>query len=148
MEIGIYTRPDGGVSIVHPVGDDLETAMKKIGVTDWVRGSSKDLPGRTFRDAWRHDGNAISIDMPTAREIHKQRLREMREPLLDSLDRAFTRAQGRLALGGNREEEAKATLAAVEANRQALRDVTADPAIEKAATPEELAAVIPEVLKA
>jgi hypothetical protein len=90
----------------------------------------------------------ITIDMDKAREIQRGAIRAMREPLFADLDRAFTRAQGRVsALDGPRKTEAEATMRAIEAQRQALRDAPADPRIDAAQTPEELKAAIPDVLK-
>jgi len=92
---------------------------------------------RYFRNAWRDDG-AISVDMSKAREIHRDRLRALRKPLLADLDIAYMRAQ-----------EAGDTKVATDvvAQKQTLRDCTDDPRIDAAATPEELKAVIPDALK-
>lgn len=90
---------------------------------------------RTFRAAWNPD---FSIDMAKAREIQRDRIREMRAPVLVELDIAYQRAdeQG--------DAEAKAAIAA---RKQVLRDATRDPAIDAAKTPEELKEAIPDVLK-
>ncbi len=95
-------------------------------------------PDREFRDAWKHTGSRVEVDMPAAREIHKNRLREMRQPLLAALDIAYQRA-----------DEIGDTIAksAVALRKQKLRDVTADPAIATAKTPEALAQVIPDCLE-
>lgn len=79
----------------------------------------------------------IKIDMDKAKEIHKNKLREMRAPKLAKLDVDFMRA----AEANNPELQAE-----IAAKKQALRDVTKDQAIESAQTPEELKAVIPSVL--
>jgi hypothetical protein len=93
---------------------------------------------RTFRNAWKLDSGAIEVDMTKAREMHKQKLREMRKPKLEALDSDYMRADE-----GGKTAEKKA----VAAKKQALRDVTSDPAIEAAQTPEELKAVIPAALQ-
>ncbi len=94
---------------------------------------------RVFRDAWTFVGNAVEIDMPRARDIHRNRLRAEREPLLRELDAAWFVAveQG--------DTEAQATIAA---QKQALRDAPADPRIEAAQTPAELEALTLAVLTA
>ncbi len=84
---------------------------------------------RTYRDAWVDDGKSISHDMPKAREIHVARLRKERAPLLDELDRLWSRANGQ----NNAKEAAR-----IEVQRQALRDL---PSVEHAKTIEELKAV-------
>ena len=92
----------------------------------------EDMPksGRVFRDAWKDDGtNKPGVDMPKAREIHRRRLRKLRAPLLEALDTDYMRAD---EAGDNQRKKE------IAARKQALRDVTADPAIEAAQTPEEL----------
>jgi hypothetical protein len=93
---------------------------------------------RTFRNAWILDGDGISHDMPTAREIQKNCLRALRTPKLAALDAAFFKAfeSGDVVLRAD-----------IEAEKQALRDVTKCELISEAVTPEELKAAIPDMLK-
>lgn len=84
---------------------------------------------RTFRNARKLD---LTVDMPKAREIHKDKLRRDRSPLMAALDIEAIRAD---------EDGDKAKRAAVIARKQALRDVTARPEIEAAKTPAELKAI-------
>ena len=77
----------------------------------------------------------ITVNMDKARDIHRQRLREARAPLFNALDVAFQRAM-----------ESGADTSSIVAQKQALRDVTADPAIEAAQTTDALKAVWPEAL--
>lgn len=95
---------------------------------------------RSFRNAWKFSGSGstMHVDMPTARNLHRVKLREMREPLLDALDVAYTMADERS------DAQAKRDIAA---QKQALRDVTAHPSIEAAQTPDELRLAIPPILK-
>jgi hypothetical protein len=113
---------------------------KRDEVNSWREITRDDIPvmdrGRHFRDAWRDGGKAVDVDMPKARDIHRERLRTMRTSKLSALDIEMTRAF-----------DDKAKQGEIEKRRQALRDVTADPAIEKASTPEELLAVLPDALK-
>jgi len=55
----------------------------------------------------------IKINLDKAKEIHKDKIREARKPLLEKLDVDFVRA---LELGGD--------TASIAAQKQALRDVT------------------------
>jgi hypothetical protein len=89
---------------------------------------------RTFRDAWKPD---LTCDLAKARGIQRDRMRATRKPLLAALDAEYMRA-----------DEADDTVkkAEIAAKKQALRDVTADPRIEAATTPEGLKAVWPAVL--
>ena len=80
----------------------------------------------------------INVNMTKAREIKRDQLRAERKPLLEQLDVEFMRAQ-------EQGDQAKAD--EIAAKKQALRDVTDDPAIDAATTPEELKAVRPSVLE-
>lgn len=94
---------------------------------------------KTFRDAWKHTPgkHKPDTDMPKAREIHKEKLRVMRLPLFEALDLEYFRAD---------EEGDQQKKRVVALKKQALREVTNDPGIEAAQTPDELKAVIPLVL--
>lgn len=93
---------------------------------------------RTFRDAWKDGGGGRpGVDMPKAREIQRGRLREARAPLLEALDAEYLRADE----AGDQQRKKQ-----VAARKQALRDVTADPRIEAARSPEDLNAVLAEML--
>jgi hypothetical protein len=91
---------------------------------------------RSFRDAWCDvtPEPVIDIDMDKARAIHKDRLRVLRKPLLAGLDIEYQRADER----GNKTKKKK-----IVALKKELRDVTDDPAILAAKTPDELKAVWP-----
>ncbi len=77
----------------------------------------------------------ISVDMNKARAIHRDRMRAARTPKLAALDVAFQRAL-----------ETGAETSAIVAQKQALRDVTDDQAIDEAQTPDELKLVWPAIL--
>jgi len=96
------------------------------------------LPDRTFRDAWIDDGEKLLHDIAKAREIHRQRLRVARAPVLADLDVAYQRAD---------EKGDKPGKARVVALKQELRDITAHPGIEAAQTTDELKAIWHEALK-
>lgn len=145
MPIAI-TRTDGGVSIMRPhEGTDIAAEIEKwkeLHTGEYVL--HQELPesaipsDRTFRDAWKAGNGVVEHDMAKAREIHKDRLRGMRAPKLASLDVDYIRAD---------ESGDSAKKAAIKTQKQALRDVTADPRIAAAMTPEELAAIVPDALK-
>lgn len=137
MRVIVYMK-DGVLQVVRPCSVDLEEqAWKRLpsGVNArWVDDSELP-PNRDFRNAWGAD---LRVDMPKARDLHRETLRKLRAPKLAELDVEYIRADE----AGN--ESRKSSIAL---RKQALRDVTADPEIEKASTPEELKAVLPEVLK-
>lgn len=140
-------RKDGGVSIMVMVDKDA-TPEGEIGkwhqdaqsnVASFHPISAADIPqDRSYRNAWTHDGKAVVHDMPKAREIHRDKMRVARAPLLEDLDRQHTRAVGR-----KKQSEADA----IEARREELRNVTDDPRIEAAPTIEKLKAIWPDALK-
>ena len=90
---------------------------------------------REFRNAmvWDPAGKKVVHHMGRARELRRDRLRALRAPVLDALDRDYNKAVGM-------KNDAEA--AAVEKKRQALRDITKHSAIDKAATLDELRAVV------
>lgn len=146
----IYTRPDGGISVIIPA----EAARLK-GESDAkfaARIRDKDVPAdaanvqivdeadiptdRTFRNAWKQCPKGLpTVDMEKARDIHRDRLRAIRKPKLENLDVEFMRA----VEGGKSTTE-------IAAAKQALRDITKDPAIDAAKTPDDLKKVWPGTL--
>jgi len=80
----------------------------------------------------------IKINMTKAREIKRDQLRAERKPLLEQLDVEYMRAQ----------EAGDTTLQQdIVTKKQSLRDVTADPVIDAATTPDELKAARPSALQ-
>lgn len=101
--------------------------------------AEEDIPAdRTFRNAWEQGDKVVAVNMPKARDLHRDKLRGLRSSEFEPLER-----QQRTALSTGDIAAAQA----IEAKLQALRDVTADPAIEAARTPDELKAVLPEPLR-
>lgn len=93
---------------------------------------------RIFRNSWKDTGKKKpEVDMPKAREIHKDNMRKARFQLLEDLDTAYMLADEQ----GDAKKKKD-----IAAQKQALRDVTAHPDIEKAKTPEQLKAIWPEIL--
>jgi hypothetical protein len=152
-----YARPDGGVSIVVAAPkeyiekvlgplSDAQYRAHVIGRSVPAKASFHELPenwappdsDRTFRSAWVTDGISITCDMTRARDIHRNNLRKLRAPKLDALDEAYLRADEVGDVQRKRD---------VAAQKQALRDVTADPMIDAALTPAQLKAAIPAILR-
>ena len=143
--VHILERKDGGVEVMQCLGGTTpEQALAKWHPTRRAEiaavrpATPADIPAdRTFRDAWRHTSGKIAVHMPTARDIHRSRIRSARAPRLAALDGEYQRAD---------EKADAAAKAAVSTKKQALRDAPADPAIEAATTPEQLRAVWPKAL--
>lgn len=110
----IYTQDNGTVAIITPTGDlSIEAIAQKdvpAGVPYRIV-NDDEIPGdRTFRNAWKDD---LTVDMPKAVEITKDRLRAERAPLLIEQDVAFQKAQ-----------ETGGSIAAIVAEKKRLRDIT------------------------
>jgi len=86
---------------------------------------------RDFRGAWSLSGSVITEDLATAKEIFKDKIREVRKPLLDAEDVTYMKA---LEAG-----DADAQAASV-ATKTALRNAPAASAISDATTIDELKA--------
>ena len=80
---------------------------------------------RHFRGAWSLNGKVISEDMDAAKVIFKDKIREVRAPLLEAEDVVYMKAL--------EEDDASAKTASV-AKKKALRDAPAASAITNADT--------------
>lgn len=150
----LYTKPDGGIAIVHPVRN-THPEPETLTDDEILKRAWKDVPAdainafeidesavpadRTFRNAWAHcPVNGVRVDMEKARALQQENLRFLRKPKMLTLDVQYMKAL-------ERGDSAAMSLVATE--KQALRDVTDDPRIAAASTAEELKQVMPEVLK-
>jgi len=157
------TRADGGVSVMRVITHEPSTGKrydptpeyvdsliaKHVASGSWVGGLSPiswrfvpndyAMTDRYFRDAWKDapGRNKPDVDMGKAREVHREHLRQRRTPLLDKLDLEYMRADE------DGDQQKKKDIAK---KKQALRDVTSDPAIDAATTPEQLMAIVPAAL--
>jgi len=150
----IYTRPDGGLSVVHPVRN---TIGEVDGITDaeieqraWDKLPADAInpqfvdpavipTDRTYRDAWQHDvGNTVTHHMGKARAQHREKIRALRKPKFEKFDADYMKAL---------EDNDTATMATIKNKRQQLRDAPQHPAIDAATTIEELKAAIPPILQ-
>ncbi len=133
-KLGSLSDADYRAHVEERLRDDLPA-----GVTDLreMPAAWRPLDDRTFRDAWRLNGDKCSVDMVRARDCHRGNLRRQRGPLLQALDVE--------ALRGVEKMDSK-VVADVAARKQKLRDAPAHPDIEAAATPDELKALTIDVL--
>ena len=140
------TSPDGRVIISHvePTNERIDALIAKY-VNDGHWNGDKAPVGwrfvpndfvdestdREYRNAWKDNPakNKPDHDMVKAREIHKDKLRKQRQPILDALDLEYTKAD---------EKGDKELKDSIVVQKQVLRDITADPRIEAAQTVEEL----------
>jgi len=78
---------------------------------------------RDFRGAWSLSGTVISEDLTKAKEIFKDKIREVRKPLLEAEDVVYMKAM--------EDDDASAKTASV-TKKNALRDAPAASAISSA----------------
>ena len=91
-----------------------------------IDASTASVPSdRHFRNAWSLSGKVISEDMDAAKVIFKDKIREVRAPLLDAEDVVYMKAL--------EADDASAKTASV-AKKTALRDAPAASAITSADT--------------
>ena len=94
--------------------------------------SSITIPSdRHFRNAWKLNGSVMAEDMTAAKVIFKDKIREVRKPLLEAEDVTYMKAM--------EADDASAKTASVN-KKKALRDAPAATAIENADTVAKLKA--------
>ncbi len=144
----VYTQRSGIAAVCVPApqgrlpneGDDawiarvIERSVPADATDVRVVPTSSIPSDRTFRNAWTVSGNSVDVDMPLAREVHRNRIRFKRKALLAEMDAAHQRADD--------QGDAKAK-AEIGRRRQQLRDAPAHPDIDAAQTPDQLKAVWP-----
>ena len=84
---------------------------------------------RHFRDAWTLSGTVISEDMTTAKTMFKNKIREIRKPLLEAQDVLYMKAI---------EDGDSSAQSTVATKKKELRDAPAASAITNATTIAEL----------
>ena len=97
-----------------------------------IDASTATIPSdRHFRNAWKLSGSVMAEDMTAAKVIFKDKIREVRKPLLEAEDVIYLKAL--------EADDASAKTASV-AKKKALRDAPAATAIENADTVAKLKA--------
>ena len=119
--------------------DRLQEKVLPIGATNVQRIEVEEVPtNRAFRDAWRQDvAGKIETDMPLARDIHMQKIRNARVGNMHELDIQWNKHTGQ----GN-----TTAAAAVESQRQELRDLPETFDLSVHTTPEELYDAWPAII--
>ena len=110
--------------------------MTKTFITDkdgaTIDASTATMPSdRHFRNAWKLNGSVIAEDMTAAKVIFKDKIREVRKPLLEAEDVVYMKAL--------EASDSSAQTASV-AKKKALRDAPSATAIENADTVAKLKA--------
>lgn len=112
-------------------------------IVSWRRMDRRELPeDRVYRNALTDKDGTLQHDMPKARNIHRDRMREARVYKLQDLDVAMLRVATEIT--GPKKTQGQAIIAE---KKQRLRDITQLPEIEAAQTVDELKAIWPDELK-
>ena len=91
-----------------------------------IDASTASIPSdRHFRDAWSLSGTTITEDMTAAKVIFKDKIREVRAPLLEEQDTLFMKAL---------EDDDSSAQSTIKTKKKALRDAPAASAITNADT--------------
>ena len=106
--------------IVDKDGNSIETSKATSKPSD-----------RHFRNAWTLSGTVISEDLATAKTIFKDKIREVRKPLLEAQDVLFMKAM---------EDGDSTEQSTIASKKKELRDAPAASAITNAKTIAELKA--------
>jgi hypothetical protein len=144
----LYTRPDGGLSVVIPyasrsIAEVIARDVPKDATGVTMHDVSEIPSDRSFRDAWQqHPTQVVSVDMSKARAIHLTRLRAARNAKLNAMDAANTSVLKRVAAGSATDSE-RQTVAELELQKQILRDSPAGLDLSRATTVDELKAIWP-----
>lgn len=136
LEAGWWSRPPTAETLTNEIAHAFAGSASKP-VRFRVLSPGEVPADRTFRNACRDDGTTLVHDLSAAREIWRDRLRVARAPRLSALDVAYQRAD---------EQQDAVKKARITAEKQVLRDLPADPAIEAATTTEDLKAFWPTAL--
>jgi hypothetical protein len=142
MQYIIYKQEDGRIGILFPSDEYMKNhSIKELvkkdlnNTSNYIVKDSIDDIDLGYSDAYTLSDNVISIDFNKFKEIHKDKWREARKPLLASLDIEYIKAV----------ESADTTKQTeIASQKQALRDVT-QIQISGNST-EEIKSVWPEVL--
>jgi hypothetical protein len=136
---GVWERPPVDATLFAEITKAFPTVdqkgLPKPLVVGYKLVDFNDIPkDRTYRNALRHTEKGFQHDLAKAKEIHLGRIRRARETTLGKLDRDWMKATGQ----GN-----KPNADAIEAERQALRDLPVTVDLDSATTIEELKALWP-----
>lgn len=142
MQKFALARVDGGVSIISVVSGTVADAMAKWAPSVQAEHTGAAVPigdsdhpqDRIFRGSWILTGSAVVVGMPAARILHMGRIRTARDTRLAVLDGQWMRATARGDTTG---------AAAIETQRETLRNIPQTFDLSGAATPDALNALWP-----
>lgn len=131
----VYSRPDGGVSVVIPAAGvtEQEAALSVPDGISYTRMAVGAIPAdRTFRDAWVLAGGAVDHDVEKVKEIAHEKRRAARAEEFKPYDEIIA-----LQIPGKAGQEAEAERAKIRDKYSAIQSE-----IDAAATVEEVKAAL------
>lgn len=144
MAFYILKRHDGAIEIMHTDADPAAAVAKfhpirQAELTNTIVETDPVVipTDRTFRNAWIYNGSSVEINMPKAKIIHMDRIREIRDAELDKKDKDWMKAMG---------QKDQVLADQIEAERQALRDIPQTFDLTVARMPDELKVLWPSQL--
>jgi hypothetical protein len=146
-QIIIYNVPisedcPSGVSIDIPSGeishDEIIKKLHPQASNVKIVGRDTIPQDRYFRDAWKHNGETIDVDMIRGKSLHINKLRSIRDKKLLALDAEYMKAL---------EKSDKSSIDSISKLKQSLRDMPTDAIFDSAKTPDELKNIIPTYLR-
>lgn len=117
----VFTPTEVGLSTADL--SELALAVVPKGISFKIIDQAEVPSDRTFRDAWKEEGESVGVDIVKAREVQKDRIRVARAPLMTELDYKQNAGED------------------VSVERQRLKDFTA--LVDSVSDVEELKTVIP-----
>lgn len=127
----IIYKTETGISIVHPTGELSIEAVFEKDVPQEYKASALIVdddfvfPDRSYRNAWDFVDGKVIEDITKAKEIHKDKLRAERKPLLEAQDILYMKAL-----------ENNTDVVEIIKEKQRLRDITKE--VDKVDTIENL----------
>lgn len=120
----------------------LQQKNYAINDVEGVKIDKRQLPTKTFRQAWRLSVNngvpEVTVDMVEARNIHMDRLKTMRDKKLSELNDEYAEAL---------DENDNVRMQQIVQQRRQLRKMTTDYDLEQFANPKDLEQAIPDYLR-
>lgn len=132
----IFKNNDGSIGVIIPA-KNTSLSIEQIAAKDVPSGLSykivdaSEVPPRDeYRNSWEVDNDfKVKHNMTKARELHKEKLRKLREPKLAALDIEYQKAD---------EDGDNAKKKQISDKKKKLRDVTKHAAIDSAQNIAEL----------
>lgn len=139
MQVIVLKNNDDTVSIITPCESTVESISESLADKEHAIVDAQDIidlnhgefvDARVFSDVYPH----VEVDLATAKDVWRDKLRKARAPLLEKLDVEFMRAL---------EQSDTAAVKSIKDKKQELRDVTQHKTLNAAQTLDSIKAFWP-----